>query len=60
MSFKMGISFNPQHTHPGKLSMKSPPGGGGGGGGCSQKLGAAPGAAPDVTYPHLILLGVKF
>ena len=21
----MGISFNPQHTHPGKLDMKSPP-----------------------------------
>ena len=25
MSFKMGIIFNPQHTHPGKLGMKLPP-----------------------------------
>ena len=25
MSFEMGIFFNPQHTHPGKLGMKSPP-----------------------------------
>ena len=24
-SFKMGIFFNPQHTHPGKFDMKSPP-----------------------------------
>ena len=24
-SFKMGIFFNPQHTHPGKHDMKSPP-----------------------------------
>ena len=22
----MGVFFNPQHTHPGKLGMKSPPG----------------------------------
>ena len=24
-SFKMGIFFNPQHKHPGKFDMKSPP-----------------------------------